>query len=121
MIVIPERLPSLNEYIDLCRRNKFAANKMKRDAMEKVEWWIRASREPKPTRWPVEIHITCYEPNARRDWDGTASMAMKVVLDAMQEIAFIPNDNKKHVWPVVPKVELDREYPRIEVEVVEPK
>lgn len=119
MIVIPARFPSFNEYVDACRRNAYKGAQMKREATETVAWWARVSREPKPRSFPVEVRVACYEPNRRRDWDGTASTAVKFVLDGLQEAGLIPNDSPKYVWPVVPTVDHDPDYPRIEVTLVE--
>ena len=37
-VMIHGKLPSLNEYIDACRRNRYQAAKMKRDAEELIIW-----------------------------------------------------------------------------------
>lgn len=119
MIVIEGRFPTLNEYINVCRANRYRAARMKGEWDDKVLWAAMASHDPKPGRFPVEVRITVYEPDRRRDWDGSVGFAMKTVLDGLQAAGFIPNDDPRHVWPVVPKVEFDRERPRVEVEIVE--
>lgn len=119
MFVIEGRFPTHNAYIELCRRNCYQANAVKREWDERVAWAARAAHEPTPTSWPVEVRITVYEPDRRRDWDGSMGFVMKTVLDGLQRAGVIPNDNPAHVWPVVPKVEFDRERPRVEVEIAE--
>lgn len=39
-IEIPLRLPSLNNYINECRKNKYAGANMKRQTEEDIIWYI---------------------------------------------------------------------------------
>ena len=112
-------MPSFNAYIHLLNRNRFMANGVKREWDMRVAWEARAQRVPVPGTWPVAVFITVYEPNRRRDWDGSLAFAEKTVLDGLQLAGVLPNDNLAHVMPVVPWVEFDRERPRVEVEIVE--
>jgi len=68
---------------------------------------------------PVVITIRCFEPDARRDPDNVTSGAAKCVLDALQNMGVLKNDNRKHVTPRLPKPEVDRQNPRVEIEIVE--
>ena len=92
---------------------------MKSEWDSKVYWAAMASHDPKPKRFPVTVRITVYEPDRRRDWDGSAGFAMKSVLDGLVDAGYLPDDSPRYVWPVVPKVEFDRKRPRVEVEIVE--
>ena len=38
VIEIPEKLPSLNEYINACRSNRYAGAKMKREVEDTISW-----------------------------------------------------------------------------------
>ena len=119
MIVIEGRFPTHNAYINACKNNRRYAAAMKRQWDRTVAWVARAAHEPTPASWPVEVRITVYEPDRRRDWDGSMGFVMKTVLDGLQVAGVLPNDDPRHVWPVVPRVELDRKRPRVEVEIVE--
>lgn len=133
---IPGRFPSLNEYIGVCRSNPRAANGMKRREQARVHEALRAAgfedRGPDGDgvvpdgAYPLTVEVTCYEATRRRDWDGAASMTVKIVLDAISRPSasardpkpcpwLIPDDSPRHVWPVIPKVEHDRSNPRVEV------
>lgn len=97
--VINHKLPSLNDYINVCRRNKYQAAQFKKDVDEVIGWAIRqalAKGTLKPTKEPCQIIFTWIEENARRDCDNIAS-AKKYILDAMQKQGIIPNDNQKYI------------------------
>ena len=119
MIVIERRFPTLNSYINVCRANRYRAARMKAEWDEIVYWAALGSGEPRPKTFPVGVRITVYEPDRRRDWDGSAGFAVKCVLDGLVDAGYFPDDSPKYVWPVRPKVEFDRKRPRVEVEIVE--
>lgn len=121
MIVIPGEFPSLNQYINACRHSPYAGAQMKAEATEEAVWWIKQAYEPRPTRFPVEVHLRCYEKDRRRDVDGVTSMALKIVLDALQKTGHLPNDSQKYVSQAYGLVFKDKEYPHIQVEIVEEK
>ena len=76
---IPLRLPSLNEYINECRKNRFAGAKMKSDVEDAIGWYI--SQLPR-FESPVEIHFHWIEGNKKRDLDNIC-FAKKFILDAL--------------------------------------
>lgn len=117
---IPGPFPTHNAYVQMCMNNRYRAGAMKREWDETVAWHARAAHIPQPTRWPVDVRITVYERDRRRDWDGSTGFVQKTVLDGLQRAGVLPNDNLAHVMPVRPWVEFDREDPRVEVEIVEP-
>lgn len=97
--IVNAKLPSLNEYIDVCRSNKYQAAGYKRDIEEMIGWAIKQAlvkRELKATNKPCIVKFTWIEKDARRDYDNIA-FAKKFILDAMQKQGIIPNDNRKYV------------------------
>lgn len=91
--VIGCRLPSLNEYIDVCRSNRFQAAKFKRNVEANIGFYLR--KLPKFER-PVKIHFHWIEQNRRRDYDNIA-FAKKFVLDSMVKLGKLKDDNRRHV------------------------
>ena len=91
--VIDCRLPSLNEYIDVCRRNKYQAAQWKASVEEQIGWFIKGL--PKFTS-PVWIDFHWIEPNKKRDPDNIVS-AKKYILDALVNAGVIPNDTMKWI------------------------
>lgn len=116
--VIPGRLPGLNEIIASSRTHWAVANKQKIDAMSTVIYAARAARI-KPVKGFAEITITCHEPNKRRDADNVQSGAAKLALDALYKAGIIQGDGQRYIKLIQPPLEVDRENPRIEVEIRE--
>lgn len=68
-IEIPLKLPSLNVYINECRKNKFAGSTMKKQIQSDIGWYI--NKLPKFNK-PIKIHFTWVEANKKRDIDNVA-------------------------------------------------
>lgn len=90
---IPLKLPSLNEYVNLCRGNKYKAAKFKRDLEGQIGLFIR--KLPRLSE-PVKIHFLWIEDNKRRDYDNIA-FAKKFILDALVKRGKLKDDNRRFV------------------------
>lgn len=118
-LIIPGKLPGLNEYIRACRANKYAGAEMKKTAEMAIEWEIR--RQLRNAKFDmVNLIFSWYEPNKRRDQDNIA-FAKKFVLDALQATGTIPGDGWKALDGFADRFYVDRDSPRIEVEITEVK
>lgn len=87
------KLPSLNDYIKVCRTNKYMAAKYKADIEQQIGLYLM--KMPKWTN-PIKIHFHWIEGNKKRDLDNIC-FAKKFILDAMQKYGKLENDNRKHV------------------------
>ena len=87
------KLPSLNEYINICRANKFKSAKWKQDLEEDIGWWLTSLPQFKN---PVWIHFHWIEENMKRDKDNIAS-AKKYILDALVKFGKLKNDSWKYI------------------------
>lgn len=115
-IEIPMKLPSLNEYINACRKNKFAGANMKKKIEKDVGYFINLL--PHFSK-PIRINFTWIEANKRRDYDNIC-FAKKFILDAMQECGKLENDNRKWVTGFTDSFEYGKEYKVIlEIEEVQ--
>ena len=92
-VEIKMKLPSLNEYIGVCRENKFKAAKFKREVEATIGLFIGGL--PKFEK-PVTIHFHWIEGNKRRDYDNIA-FAKKFILDALVKRGKLKDDNRKCV------------------------
>jgi len=117
VIEIPGRLPGTNEIIAAAKAGK---GKYQPYSIMKSEWthtiaWL-AKKLPAYQR--VDITITWYEPDRRRDPDNITG-GTKFILDSLVVAGVIKDDNQryinsiKHLWGV------DRENPRVEVQIEE--
>ena len=116
---ISGRLPSLNDYINVCRHNKYKAAAFKKQVDTQIISEIRKQRIGTP-KTPVYIEFLWVEKDRRRDLDNIYS-GKKYILDALQTAGVIPNDNQRHVIGLVDSIEYDKENPRIEVTIHEVK
>lgn len=116
--VIQGRLPSLNDYIKECRGNKYSANLMKKRVEKGIVFAIREAKLQRATTYPIKLKITWYEENKRRDIDNVV-FATKFIQDALVSAGIIENDNQKWIVGLSHEVLIDRDNPRIEIEILE--
>lgn len=90
---IPLKLPSLNDYVNACRTNRFKAAKMKANYEDDIGMFI--NRLPRFEE-PVTIGFHWVEENKRRDLDNVA-FAKKFILDALVKCGKLKDDNRKCV------------------------
>lgn len=88
------KLPSLNDYIRVCRCNKYQANKFKADVEQEIGLFL--TKMPKWTN-PIKIHFHWIEGNKKRDLDNVA-FAKKFILDALVKYGKLENDNRHYVY-----------------------
>lgn len=110
------RLPSLNEYINAERTNRYKAAKLKRDLQELIGAEIRAANL-KQVKVPVKLVYRFYEANRRRDKDNIAAPAHKFVQDSLVKEGILEDDGWDYVEGFEDKFYLDKENPRIEVDL----
>jgi Holliday junction resolvase RusA-like endonuclease len=109
---IPGRLPGTNEIIEAAKSHYAVYAKMKDEYTNMVAWL--AKKLPKYNK--ITLVITWYEPNAKRDIDNIAG-GTKFILDGLVRAGTIPNDTQKHIHSLQHVFDVDRENPRVEVEI----
>jgi hypothetical protein len=114
IIEYPGRLPGLNEIIDAAKRSPYEYAKMKDRYTSEIGWL--AKKLPRYER--VNITITWYEPNMRRDPDNVMA-GQKFILDGLVVGGAIPKDTRRHVKKITHIPEFDRENPRVVIEIEE--
>lgn len=92
-IEIPIKLPSLNDYVRVCRTNSKYANKYKVQIEQEIGLYLM-----KMPKWnnPIKINFTWVEGNKKRDLDNIA-FAKKFILDSMVKFKKLKDDNRKYV------------------------
>ena len=103
--VINMKLPSLNDYIRVCRCNKYQAAKFKADVEREIGFYLM--KMPKMTN-PIKIHFHWVEGNKKRDLDNIA-FAKKFILDAMVKYKKLEDDNRKIVTAFTDTFEYGKE------------
>lgn len=124
--IVEGKLPSLNEFIDADRvliRNAghcfSKGNELKKVNQKRVISAIQRDLKGKTIKSPIRLVYTFYEPNRKRDKDNIASFAMKVIQDALVQQGIINNDGWKDIDSFECLFDIDKENPRIEVELQE--
>lgn len=113
------RLESLNEYIRLCRHNKYTANGCIQRDEKAVITAIRHQLRGLHLEAPVWLHYHFYEWNRLRDWDNVTGYAHKVIQDALVKAGVLVDDKPKFVVGFDDDFQYDKKNPRIEVEIEE--
>ena len=117
IIEYPGRLPGLNEIIAAAKQGKGKYQPyalMKEQYTSEIGWL--AKKLPRYSR--VNITITWYEPNRRRDPDNVSG-GQKFILDGLVRGGAIKDDSQRYINNIEHRFEVDRENPRIEIEVQE--
>jgi len=113
---IEGRLPGLNEMIEAAKSHFGAYASMKQTYTDMVAWL--AKKLPKYKYEQVNIIITWYEPNEKRDPDNIMA-GQKFILDALVHAGVIPNDSQKYIAGIVHRFRVDKRRPRVEVEIID--
>ena len=114
---IEGRLPGLNEMIDAAKKGKGKYqpySMMKQTYTDMVAWLAKKL----PAYEKAVLVITWYEPDRRRDPDNIMA-GQKFILDGLVAAGTIPNDSQKYVRGIMHRFEVDRQNPRVEVEIVD--
>lgn len=117
IIEIPFRLPSLNDYINLCRRNKYQANDFKTVIEDSIGLCLK-QQKIKPIETPCIITFKWIEKNKKRDLDNIFS-AKKFILDALQKFGILQNDNQKWVQGLKDTITINKVYEGVIVQINE--
>ena len=114
-LIIQGQLPNLNDYTLACRSNKFAGSKMKKDAERLISLFIKTQLKTE-IKGTVKLSFRWYEPNRKRDLDNIC-FAKKFILDALVSNGIIEADGWKCVVGFTDEFFIDKENPRIEVDI----
>ena len=102
---IPYKLPSLNQYINECRKNRYAGAAMKVKIEKELAWYINTLPTDKK---PIKIHFHWVEGNKKRDLDNVC-FAKKFILDCMVKCGKLKDDNRKCVTGFVDTFDYGKE------------
>lgn len=117
-LIIPGRLPSLNEYISEERTSRYKAAKLKRDAEQRIAIAVRQCMRGIHIDKPVELNYLWAAKDERTDRDNIA-FAKKFVQDALVRCDVLKDDGWRHVVGFSDRFEVDKKNPRIEVLIKE--
>lgn len=117
-LIIPGRLPGLNEYVSAERANRYKGAKLKSRSERIISDEIAMQLKGIQIKNPVEMHYLWIERDMRRDRDNVA-FAKKFVQDALVGARVLANDDCKHVVGFSDRFGVDKDNPRIEITIRE--
>lgn len=119
ILIIHGKLDNLNDYIGACRSNAYAGAKIKNKNESKILQEIYSQFGKLRITKPVVMNYKWYEPNRRRDLDNVSSFGRKVIQDALVQSKVLKNDGWNEIKGFSDEFFVDKERPRIEVEIKE--
>lgn len=117
-LIIPGRMPGLNDYIAAERSNRYMAAKMKHEWQTLVCKEIRRQWRGLKFEEPIFLGYKFYESNKRRDHDNVAGFAHKVVQDAMVQMEVIRDDGWDYISGFIDWFQVDKKEPHIVIDVM---
>ena len=111
---IEQRLPSLNDYVDVCRFNKYQAASFKRNIDSLISYEILSQLKGLNVNKQVYVHIKFIEENKKRDIDNIYS-ASKYILDALVKMKVLKDDSPRYVKDIF----YSHEYAKVSKVIVE--
>lgn len=119
MLIISGRLDNLNDYIAACRSNQYTGARLKAQNEQKVQAEIYEQLGRLRITHPVRMTYRWYEKDRRRDLDNVSSFGRKVIQDALVQTKVLQNDGWKEIIGFSDEFYVDKNNPRIEVEIEE--
>ena len=119
-LIIKGRLDGLNEIILANRTNIYKGAKVKKDNETIVIYYAKSQKIKPVTNYPLKVVINWYEKDKRRDWDNVMS-AKKFIFDGLIKAKILKGDGQKYINQIEEHQHIDKEFPRIEIELVESK
>lgn len=114
-ITIPGELPDLNMIIDKSKSHWAAYSKTKKAFTNQVAWLAKGKGKFKR----INLDVTYYCKNRRKDPDNIIGGGNKFVLDGLVTAGVIKNDGWRHVNDISCRCRLDRDNPRVVIKIRE--
>lgn len=108
---------TLNEYSDAERTHYRYGASIKKAETDRAAFDLKEQWDGTPIPKSI-FKFTWYRKNKRTDPDNIC-FAKKFILDAMQEVEMIDNDGWNNVVGFIDKFEVDKNNPRVVIEVLE--
>lgn len=117
-LVLKSSLIGLNEYINLCRRNRYEAAEKKKEIENRLIIEILQQSRGKKINQQAKFHFCWYIRNKMQDPDNIC-FAKKFILDSIVKARLMKNDGWNEVKGFQDDFFIDKENPRVEVKIEE--
>lgn len=118
LLTIHGKLPSLNDYTKANRSHYHVGARFKKQVEELIGGEIKSQLRGVQIKKPCYVRFRWYEANKKRDLDNIAS-AKKFIFDALVKFEVLENDGWKQVIGFSDSFFIEKNNPRIEVEIEE--
>lgn len=115
-LIIPGTLPTLNQIIAASKSHYMQYSSMKNRDTNRIAQLIRSQRIGKYER--VNLTFAWYCKDRRQDKDNIMA-GQKFVIDGLVKAGVLENDGWKQIGDVTHRFDVDKQNPRIEVELTE--
>ena len=97
-VLLQSKLPSLNEYINATRTNKFIGAKLKRDATSSIKWEVLSQKRlwVYPSDGLYDVRMYHIVSTNRGDSDNIYSK-QKFILDGFVDSGLLSGDGRKNI------------------------
>ena len=114
-LIIPGEFPTMNEIINASKAHKMKYARMKKEYGAVVFYH---SKHLGKITGRNAYHCKWYRTNRRHDPDNIAAGGTKVLLDGLMASKVLENDGHKQVGRITHDFGVDKENPRVEVEII---
>jgi Holliday junction resolvase RusA-like endonuclease len=118
-LTIDGRLKDLNDYQYACRSHYSKGNNLKLQQEEYIAFFIYSQLKNVKIEKLVHMRYQWYEPTRKRDLDNISSFGRKCIQDALVKTGILANDGWKNIKGFSDEFYIDKENPRIVVEITE--
>ena len=115
--IVEGRLPGKNEMDKASNSHRHAGSRMMKTMTHSVAWMAMGA-SLKPVEGKCRIRFLWHEPNRRRDMDNIRAGA-KFILDGLVWAKILPDDGWRVITGLEDRFLVDKQRPRIEVEIIE--
>ena len=117
LIVIPGELPDLNQIIAESKNHWGSYSSMKKANTQLVAFCTKQATKRKYKK--IDLDITWYCKNKRKDKDNIMAGGLKMILDGLVVAGVIKNDGWAHIGSINNHFEVDKNNPRVEIKITE--
>ena len=111
------QLPGLNDYISALDRGKYIGASLKKEWQRLVAFELKRQIK-EPLKPPVHINYYWFEASKRRDKDNISAFGRKIIQDALVDCGILKNDGWAFIDSFSDYFIVDKQKPRVEIEVI---
>ena len=116
-VVIPGELPDLNQIIAESKNHWGSYSSLKKANTQLVAFCTKQATKRRYKK--IDLDITWYCKNKRKDKDNIMAGGLKMILDGLVVAGVIQNDGWAHIGSINNHFEVDKDNPRVEIKITE--